>query len=137
MYSNFSFDKKSFTKLRPSLIKGFEFKDFVEPSYISITLSELNDFDLYYDSLKDFGERKIKDLLFLKWYQTLNNILSIFPVCDSFYYYNKLVEFKEKIDKFFGWLFIITIVLLYPVFWLNGLVHNVRRMIDKNTTKSG
>ena len=39
--------------------------------------------------------------------------------------------FKEKIDKFFGWLFIITIVLLYPVFWLNGLVHNVRRMIDK------
>ena len=39
--------------------------------------------------------------------------------------------FKEKIDKFIGWLFIITIVLLYPVFWLNGLVHNVRRMIDK------
>lgn len=39
--------------------------------------------------------------------------------------------FKEKIDKFFGWLFIITIVLLYPVFWLNGVVHNVRRMIDK------
>lgn len=39
--------------------------------------------------------------------------------------------FKEKIDKFFGWLFIITIVLLYPVFWLNELVHNVRRMIDK------
>ena len=39
--------------------------------------------------------------------------------------------FKEKIDKFFGWLFIITIVLLYPVFWLNGLVHNVRRMINK------
>ena len=39
--------------------------------------------------------------------------------------------FKEKIDKFFGWLFITIIVLLYPVFWLNGLVHNVRRMIDK------
>lgn len=39
--------------------------------------------------------------------------------------------FKEKIDNFFGWLFIITIVLLYPVFWLNRLVHNVRRIIDK------
>lgn len=39
--------------------------------------------------------------------------------------------FKEKVDKFFGWLFITIIVLLYPVFWLNGLVHNVRRMIDK------
>lgn len=87
-YSNFQFYQLN--------DKGFEFKDFVEPSYVSITLSELNDFDLYYDSLKDFGERKIKDLLFLKWYQTLNNILSIFPVCDSFYYYNKLVEYLRK-----------------------------------------
>ena len=39
--------------------------------------------------------------------------------------------FKEKIEEIFGWLFIITIVLLWPVFCLNGLLHNVRRMFDK------
>ena len=41
------------------------------------------------------------------------------------------VMFKNKIEEIFGWLFIITIVLLWPVFCLNGLLHNVRRMFDK------
>lgn len=51
---------------------------------------------------------------------------------------NKIITrfmFKEKIEEIFGWLFIITIVLLYPVFWLNGFVHNVRRLFDKKYDK--
>ena len=43
--------------------------------------------------------------------------------------------FKNKIEEIFGWLFIITIVLLYPVFWVNGFVHNVRRLFDKDYNK--
>lgn len=42
---------------------------------------------------------------------------------------------KGKIEKLFGWLFIITIVLLYPVFWLDGFVHNVRRLFNKKYDK--
>lgn len=87
-YSNFQFYQLT--------DKGFAFKDFIEPSYVSLNLSELNEFELYQDLLKNFGERMIKDLLFLRWYQTLNNILSIFPVCDPLYYYNKLVEYLIK-----------------------------------------
>ena len=45
------------------------------------------------------------------------------------------VMFKNKIEELFGWLFIITIVLLWPVFWLNGFVHNVRRLFDKDYNK--
>ena len=45
------------------------------------------------------------------------------------------VMFKNKIKEIFGWLFIITIVLLWPVFCLNGLLHNVRRMFDKEYDK--
>ena len=45
------------------------------------------------------------------------------------------VMFKEKIEELFGWLFIITIVLLWPVFCLNGLLHNVRRLFDKDYNK--
>ena len=45
------------------------------------------------------------------------------------------VMFKNKIEELFGWLFIITIVLLWPVFCLNGLFHNVRRMFDKDYNK--
>ena len=45
------------------------------------------------------------------------------------------VMFKNKIEEIFGWLFIITIVLLWPVFCLNGLFHNVRRMFDKDYNK--
>ena len=43
--------------------------------------------------------------------------------------------FKEKIEELFGWLFIITIVLLWLVFCLNGLLHNVRRLFDKDYNK--
>ena len=46
-----------------------------------------------------------------------------------------IVMFKNKIEEIFGWLFIITIVLLYPVFRLNGFVHNVRRLFDKKYDK--
>ena len=45
------------------------------------------------------------------------------------------VMFKNKIEEIFGWLFIITIVLLWPVFCLNGLLHNVRRLFDKEYNK--
>ena len=45
------------------------------------------------------------------------------------------VMFKNKIEEIFGWLFIITIVLLWPVFCLNGLLHNVRRLFDKDYNK--
>ena len=45
------------------------------------------------------------------------------------------VMFKNKIEELFGWLFIITIVLLWPVFCLNGLLHNVRRLFDKDYNK--
>ena len=41
-------------------------------------------------------------------------------------------DMKEKIEELFGWLFIITILLLWPVFLLNGLLHNVRRLFDRN-----
>ena len=43
--------------------------------------------------------------------------------------------FKNKIEEIFGWLFIITIVLLWPVFCMNSLLHNVRRMFDKDYNK--
>ena len=43
--------------------------------------------------------------------------------------------FKEKIEEIFGWLFIITLLLLLPVFCLNGLLHNVRRLFDKDYNK--
>ena len=46
-----------------------------------------------------------------------------------------LIVMKEKNEEIFGWLFIITIVLLYPVFWLNGFVHNVRRLFNKKYDK--
>ena len=45
------------------------------------------------------------------------------------------VMFKEKIEEVFGWLFIITLLLLLPVFCLNGLFHNVRRLFDKDYNK--
>ena len=44
-------------------------------------------------------------------------------------------DMKEKIEQLFGWLFIITILLLWPVFLLNGLLHNVRRLFDRNYHK--
>lgn len=43
--------------------------------------------------------------------------------------------FKEKIEELFGWLFIIILLLLLPVFCLNGLFHNVRRLFDKDYNK--
>lgn len=43
--------------------------------------------------------------------------------------------FKEKIEEIFGWLFIIIILLLFPIFCLNGLLHNVRRLFDKDYNK--
>ena len=45
------------------------------------------------------------------------------------------VMFKEKIEELFGWLFIIILLLLLPVFCLNGLFHNVRRLFDKDYNK--
>ena len=45
------------------------------------------------------------------------------------------VMFKEKIEELFGWLFIITLLLLLPVFCLNGLFHNIRRLFDKDYNK--
>ena len=45
------------------------------------------------------------------------------------------VMFKEKIEEIFGWLFIIIILLLFPIFCLNGLLHNVRRLFDKDYNK--
>ena len=45
------------------------------------------------------------------------------------------VMFKNKIEELFGWLFIIILLLLLPVFCLNGLFHNVRRMFDKDYNK--
>ena len=44
-------------------------------------------------------------------------------------------DMKEKIEQLFGWLFIITILLLWLVFLLNGLLHNVRRLFDRNYHK--
>lgn len=43
--------------------------------------------------------------------------------------------FETKIDILFGWLFLVTILLLYPIFLLNDLVHNIRRMFDKKYNK--
>ena len=43
--------------------------------------------------------------------------------------------FKNKIEEIFGWLFIIIILLLFPIFCLNGLLHNVRRLFDKDYNK--
>lgn len=43
--------------------------------------------------------------------------------------------FKEKIEEIFGWLFIIIILLMFPIFCLNGLLHNVRRLFDKDYSK--
>ena len=45
------------------------------------------------------------------------------------------VMFKEKIEEIFGWLFIIIILLMFPIFCLNGLFHNVRRLFDKDYNK--
>ena len=42
---------------------------------------------------------------------------------------------KEKIEQFFGWLFIITLLLMFPIFCLNGLFQNVRRLFDRNYDK--
>ena len=86
-YSNFQFYQLN--------DKGFEFRDLQEPPIVNVHLRELNQYELYSDLMKDYGESKIKDLLLLKWYQTLNNILSIFPVCDALYYYNKLAEYLK------------------------------------------
>lgn len=79
--------------------RGFEFKDLLSPSFVSVTINDLNDYELYYDSMKKYGESKIEDLIFLRWYQTLNNILSVFPECDSLFYYKKLAEYLIKKGK--------------------------------------
>ena len=42
---------------------------------------------------------------------------------------------KEKIEQLFGWLFMITLLLMFPIFCLNGLFHNVRRLFDRNYEK--
>ena len=86
-YSNFQFYQLN--------DKGFEFRDLLGPPIVTVHLSDLNQYELYSDLMKDFGESIIKDLLLLRWYQTLTNVLSIFPVCDAFYYYNKLAEYLK------------------------------------------
>ena len=45
------------------------------------------------------------------------------------------VMFKEKIEELFGWLFIIILLLMLPIFCLNGLFYNVKRLFDKDYKK--
>ena len=71
--------------------------------------------------MKDFYQKIWLSQFFFVSLQIINQIIS------------KVM--KEKIEELFGWLFIITILFLWQVFLLNGLLHNVRRLFDRNYHK--
>ena len=85
-----NFDRFQFYRLSDN---GFQYNKELTPVSYNISMKYINEYELYRELLNDEQTKnKIKEILLFRWNQLLSHMFSIFPQCDAFYYYNKMIE---------------------------------------------